>query len=621
MGPPMVPAMNSNRLLLLSVILAIAGPLCAAQDDVDLMGDGPAPKPVAAAPAPAPDDAEDPEAAAAQARRTQTQVAVLVRDGLAHVRRFNDDQARNATAIVDAAIAFGQARAMLPADAPPALVSDIQANLYWCKKQMNLAALKDYIARKGDDFALASQQMRAVTEAKVDPAQAPAYAQLAEGYAAANPGEHLQIAIRFTEIAERFPGTPQGTDANRRAAAALQAQMRAIQDAQLAARETRFTKPARTASGKTPLPGAQAQKDAQTLIRKSYAKAYAKREPAAKMRLARRLVDESAKNKNDPAVFHQMLSEAIRLAAESEAYEPLLDAIDQLAANFAGVDPQAEKQAALKRMSGKAVASAVLKLLAEPRDPAANLAVGKWYCFTAKRWDEGFRLLLLSGDPDMTRAVEMELAGPNGSAEELQLGDAWYDLAAKQKTKDERTSMQARAMHWYQESVDGLDGLSKDRVVKRIAEIDKLLPLDLENVDWANLTASQWDKLKGRMAAVNARVDRFDPQIALGAGDRFRVVPHPTDRWTITLDSWIGDGRKESCDWRGYTRERYVYYRGEGDYSLGALLVWVESGEKQNAGIISGPGRVWFAPHIVGWVTGDRTGTIRVKLVPVADDE
>lgn len=611
--------MSTHRLILLPVLLLAIAPLAAQDGGVDLLGDGP--PPVQAPAAEPPDAPGDEEAETALSRRALVQVNALMREGLGHVRRYNADQARNATAIVDAAIAYGQARARLPADAPPEMAGEIQANLFWCRKQMNLEAMKDYIARKGADFTLASQQMRAVAETPVDPAQAPVYARMAEAYAAANPTDHLQIAIRFTEIAERFPGTLQGTDANRRAAAALQAQMRAIQEAQQVARETRFTRPVQVVPGRTAVPGAQAQKDAQTLIRKSYAKAYAKRDAAAKARLARRLLDESAKNTGDPAVFHQMLCEAIRLASEAEAYEPLLDAVERLASTFTGIDAQAEKQAALKRMSGKAVAAAVLKLLADPRDPAANQAVGRWYCFTARRWDEGFRLLALAEDAELARVAGMDHAVPHGAAEELQLADAWYDLSLRQKSKDDRTGMQARAMHWYQQCLEGQQGLAKERIVKRIAEIDKLLPLDLDNVDWDSLTASQWDKLKGRVAAVNARVDRFDPQIALGAGDRFRIVPHPTDQWTITLDGWIGEGRKQACDWRGYDDNvTYVGY-GAQNFNLGALLAWVENGERRNAGIVSGPGRLYFAPHIVGWATGDRTGIIRVKLVAVTDDE
>ncbi len=569
--------------------------------------------------APDPGSRVDSDADLAAARRAQAQASGLVLQGLDSIRRYNQDQARNATAIVDAAIAFGKARAMLPRGTDPEVVAEIQANLYWCKKQMNLDALKDYIAHKGPDFQVATAQMDAVAQAKVDPAYAKAYFSRAERYAVAHPDEPLQIAIHFTEVAERFPGSPEGTEANRRSAAAVQAQMRAIQEAAVTARETRFTKVQRVVAGVTPVPSSQSQKDALSLLRKTYSAQYAKRDQGSKGRLSRKLLADSVKNKTDPAIYHQMLSESIRLASESEAYEPLLDAADRLAAAFADVDAKDEKLAAMKRLGSRAVAGAITKLLVEPRDPEANLVAGKWYCFTARRWDDGLRMLALGTDDDLAKLAQMEIAKPKGTSEGLQTADTWYDLGQKQRAKEDKMGMLGRAMYWYKDITSGLEGVAKQRVAERIAEIDKVLPLDPDNIDWANLTANQWDKIKGRVVAVNARVDRFDPGVSMGPNDRVRVVPCPTDTWSIVFDGWYtGTARTEACDWRGYKSNTYFY--GEGHFSPGALMVWVEKGDKQNAGIINGPGRIYFSPHIL-WATGDRTGIIRVKLVPAADDE
>ncbi len=596
--------------LLLAAVVAVAlqAPLHAAQSPGDeLLG---------------PADGAAPGAPANEAARARTRGNELSRTGMESVRRFNQDQARNATAIVDAAIAFAKAREQLAlgkADAES--IAAVQANLYWCKKQMNLDALKDYVALKGAEFKTATKHMDEVTAAQIDPAQAGAYLARAESFAKANPDDHLQIAIRFTEVAERFPGAPEGTKANKQAAAAVQAQMRAIQEVQLAARQTRFTKPKTVVAGKTALPSAQEQKEALAQISKFYAKAFAKRDNPAKARLARKLLEETGKNKGDPAVFHQMVSEAIRLASESEAYEPLLDGIELLAGTFAGVDALVEKQNALKRMNGKTVAVAIAKLLTESADPAANLTAGKWFCFTAHRWSDGLPMLTLGGDADLARIGGMEIATPHDAAEEVQLADAWFESSSKGRSKDEKQGMLTRAMYWYMHPLGQLSGLGKDRVVKRIAEIEKQLPLDLDNVDWNALTASQWDKLKGRMATVNARVDRFDPGIALAAGETVRVVPHPTDQWSIVLNSWSAENKKTSCNWRGYQGPQYFFRSMTA--KLGALMVWIETGEKQNAGIVKGPGRVYFSPQMSAFYGsgGDRNGTMRVKLVAVNEEE
>jgi hypothetical protein len=574
---------------------------------------------------PQPDPADQGEQTASQ-RLALERGASLARQGTELVARFNQDPVFNATSIVDAAIAFGQARKLLiEGGADSDAIAAVQANLYWCKKQMNLDELKDYVAQKGDEFKAAAKQMDVVAAAP-DPAQAGLYLERAVSFAKANASDQLQIAIRFTEVAERFPGSPEGTIANKRATEAVQAQVRALQEGQLAGRQTRFTKPKVVVAGATALPSAQAQKDAVAQVRKYYAKSYAKRDASAKVRLARRLLEETAKNRNDPAVFHQMACEAVRLASEAEAYEPLLDGIELLAGTFSDFDLQAEKQAALKKMSGKQVAVAISKLLGEPTNAEANLTAGKWFCLVARRWSEGLPMLNMGSDAELAKIAKMEIAGPRSGAEELQLADAWYDNAGKQRTKEDKLGMQARALYWYQKTVNQLDGLGKDRVVKRLLEIEKQLPLDPDSIDWNTLTATQWDKLKGREVVVNARVDRFDPGIALAAGEAVRVVPHPTDQWTIVLNGWISEGKKASCDWRGYSgrnnrNNRTYFIGGASAFNPGALLVWLEAGERRNAGVIKGPGRVYFSPQIVEYATGDRTGTIRVKLLPVIEED
>lgn len=97
-------------------------------EGMDLLGDEPKPVPAAEAGV-----TTDPDADVAIARHAQAKVAGMVREGLDSVRRYNQDPARNATAIVDAAIFFGKARAMLPSSVDPDFAAEIQANLFWCK--------------------------------------------------------------------------------------------------------------------------------------------------------------------------------------------------------------------------------------------------------------------------------------------------------------------------------------------------------------------------------------------------------------------------------------------------------------------------------------------------------
>lgn len=602
--------------------------LSAAEGDPagDIGGTAPHPAPAATAPAEAPVEGSD-----SAARMANGQANTMVREGMDLVRQFNDNKAQNPNAVVDAAICFGKARKLLVASGSVEDISAVQSNLYWCKKQMDMDALKDYVARKGEDGKLAMAQLEAVSSVMPDAKEAPTYLARAEKFASANPDNHLQIAIRFLEVAERFPGEASGTEANKRALAAQQAMIKAAQDAAEAARATRFTKPGSTKPGETPLPSASAQKDALAAVKQSYAKSYAKKDPASKRKLSRKLLAESGKNKNDPAIYQQMLSESIRLAIESEDYEPLLDAVDQMALTYTGYDAIAEKKAALKKMSGKATATAIAKLLDTPGDPAANLAAGRWFAFTARRWTEGFPLLARGGDPAIAKVAQMEIDHPTNAQEQMQVADAWFDVGKSAKSKEDKTGCMARSMTWYQGVVGGLEGISKDRVAKRIVEIDKLLPLDPDSVDWEALTASQWDKLKGKIVVIPARTDRTDSGVALAAGERIRVVPQPTDQWTFDLSSWYSDGGKKSFGWKGYVRtytyttngttmtSSYMY--SSGGSNMGALMAWVDNGEKKNCGIMVGPGRLYFSPQLTYYGTSDRSGQLRAKLLPVDDDE
>lgn len=565
--------------------------------------------------------------AAARARVARGQAGALTRQGVEQVRLYNQDKNRHPTAIVDAAIAFGKARELLEGSEDQDAIAEVQANLFWCKKQMNLDALKDYVARKGGDGQMALRQMDAVAAVKPDATEAGAYLARAEAFASRNPEDHLQIAIRFLEVAERFPGANEGTEANKRALAAQQALMKQTAELAAAGRQTRFTKPVTVVAGATAIPSATAQKDALAQLKKAFAKPYARRDAIGKRNLGRKLLAEAPKNKTDPALFHQMLVEAVRCASESEDYDTLLTACEQLAASFAGVDVVTEKLAALKKAGSRPVAQAISKLLEKGADPAANLVAGKWFAFSAFRWGDALPMLVLGADAELAKVAQMELDKPANAEERLQVADAWYELYRKATAKEDKGGMSARAMNWYQQAVKGMQGLAKERVDKRIAELDKVIPLDLNNIDWENLTATQWDKLKGRTLTVNARVDRFESGVSLGAGERVRIVAHPTDTWTIE-SSW--EGRQE-VGWRGYVRTyqtswsdgsttTHAYSLDPGEFNTGALTAWIGAGPKQVGGIVSGPGVLFFAMH-TRWGTKERTGTLRVKLLPVTDDE
>ena len=588
--------MNRLALALIFLLAALGAPI-GANDAVPPASEGTAGNP------PAPGDHAAADAAAEQGRKS--------------LQLYRKDQAANPNAVIDAAVAFTEAHHQYQALGDTDAVSEMQASIYWCKKQMNLETLKAYLARKGKTETLAS--MDAIAEKKVEANEAQSYMDRARKFATEHPDDLSTISLRYFEVAERFLGTPISIEAQKLSMEAQSKYMQWLQSGGMA-RETRFTKTIAAKSGTlVAMPDEKAQKAALTDLKKVYAKDYSRKNDSQKRRFAAKLVSEGEKSRADATIYYVMLNEAVRLAMESEDYERLLDTIEQMASAYTGYERAEQQKFWLKKMNGKAAASAIVTLLDSPQDPTANTTAGKFFCFQLKRWEQGLPMLSLSNDTDLKTVAEQELANPTDDNQRIQVGDSWFALSKKGGPSNEKLAMMARAQHWYI-SAKGINGLVKERISQRLAEIDKTLPLDLDNLDYDRLTPTQWDKLKGPVKVVQARVDRSGPMMTLKPGERIRVVPHPADSWicqswnTVVTTTWSGtdfDRRSDSPTTRLLFTLPYERYR------LGELLAQVDKGDAQRCGVLTGPGPLWMLPNRPD---GQNSGEIRIKLIPVNDE-
>ncbi len=264
---------------------------------------------------------------------------------------------------VDAAIAFSHALAIYDKLGDTDMICEMQADIFWCKKRMNLDNLQEYVAKKGAtaqrEFGVAQQVM----DKAVPVGEAGDYLDRARHFREANPDDHFQNAIRFSEVIERFPDTDQAHQASVMFATEQSAYLtevekeRTSEQAQLQqalsqAHATRFMQPPQPISA-TPvaLPSKAELESALSAIHSLYKDAYARaRLEAQKRSLARKLAKEAENSKDNPAAYHEMLHEAIRLAGEAEDYQTLLDACDHLAAAFLGSDAPSLKKEVLGRM-------------------------------------------------------------------------------------------------------------------------------------------------------------------------------------------------------------------------------------------------------------------------------
>ena len=112
-----------------------------------------------------------------------------------------------------------------------------------------------------------------------------------------------------------------------------------------------------------------------------------------------------------------------------------------------------------------------------PADAEANLTVGRWLCFYKGDWTTGLSLLAKGSDEKLKSLAEQEIKTPSEADQQVQLADAWWDLAQKE-AGIARDSLHLHAGNIYQEAMPNLaSALKKAAIEKRLAEIADLKPI------------------------------------------------------------------------------------------------------------------------------------------------
>ena len=203
------------------------------------------------------------------------------------------------------------------------------------------------------------------------------------------------------------------------------------------------------------------------------------------------------------------------------------------------------------------VAKAMETLSGDPDNAAANLAVGQWYCFAKGNWEKGLPMLAKGSDPDLAAIAKQDLAAPAKSSDQMDLGDAWWNLAQKQSAAS-RSAVLLRAASWYERCLPGLSGLDKIRVQKRLetpsAEIKS--PLASTRVGGVVVAGNVALATNGTIVQGAKRGGALidgDVTVRQGLGYAYQANGLPCE-WTITFNRlyrlrqirillWNGDGR------------------------------------------------------------------------------
>ena len=146
-------------------------------------------------------------------------------------------------------------------------------------------------------------------------------------------------------------------------------------------------------------------------------------------------------------------------------------------------DPPAKESPGSKEEEDAVKAEAALA--ANPNDPAANLALGKYLAFTKNEWGAAMPRFAKGSDAALRGLAEKELAQPRAGAEQLELGDAWADAA--RRGAGPKKNLLDRAVYGYVQAWTSVDAAAKEKLRDRFRKIFQVAgaPSKVAPKDWS----------------------------------------------------------------------------------------------------------------------------------------
>jgi hypothetical protein len=217
-------------------------------------------------------------------------------------------------------------------------------------------------------------------------------------------------------------------------------------------------------------------------------------------KLALDIVDELAKRFeiDGPAAKLEALGKLVRAARDGPTHVSLARAGLDLAADFFDADRfddatkvssmastsagrgqhayfkalalNQEKQAKLLGRAFSLLESERSTLAANPTDAAANLALGRFYCFLKRDLRRGLPYLQRGNDPQLSRLAALELDPKSRESNAQQLADGWWDVADTLE-RDEQPAARLQAKRWYLVVRPKLQGLALREVDSRLKQV------------------------------------------------------------------------------------------------------------------------------------------------------
>ncbi len=112
------------------------------------------------------------------------------------------------------------------------------------------------------------------------------------------------------------------------------------------------------------------------------------------------------------------------------------------------------------------------RLVTDPNDAEANLAVGKFLCFGRDAWEAGLPYLAKGSDPDLAALAARSIKPGLPTDELVALADDWWNLSVKRNSTPDKFGIQAGACYWYLFVQPRLTaGTTKTRVDQRLTTL------------------------------------------------------------------------------------------------------------------------------------------------------
>ena len=161
---------------------------------------------------------------------------------------------------------------------------------------------------------------------------------------------------------------------------------------------------------------------------------------------------------------------------------------------------EAFKEASEKAQSLATAYQAIQGALAAVRtkgdDPAANEAVGRFYCLVKQDWKAGLPYLAKAGHAVLRSAAENDLAGPTSPPAQLRVADDWWAYAESLEDAD-KAAVRRRAGYWYLKTEKFQSGEQLARVRQRLAESGRAVDLIAAATSRKALHMGTWQAGRG----------------------------------------------------------------------------------------------------------------------------